>query len=73
MLAYGLAWIMSYGGLSGIWWGAMLAMLVWITIIAPLMLSQTLHHNQPVKLWGIDAGFRMVATLIKGLIIGLWS
>ena len=73
MLAYGIAWIMSYGGLHGIWWGAMLAMLIWITVIAPLMLSQTLYHNQPVKLWAIDAGFRLINTLIMGLIIGLWS
>ena len=73
MLAYGISWIMSYGGLSGIWWGGMVAMLVWITVIAPLMLSQTLYQNQPVKLWAIDAGFRMVTILIKGLIIGLWS
>jgi hypothetical protein len=37
------------------------------------MLSRTLSHNQSVKLWAIDAGFRLVTTLIMGLIIGLWS
>lgn len=72
-LSYAIGRIMSFGGLSGAWWGCMVAFLVWLMIMAPLMLSQTLYQNQPVKLWGIDAGFRLVTTLIIGLIIGIWS
>ena len=72
-LSYAIARVMSFGPMEGIQWGIMVAMLVWILVMAPLMLSQVLYQNQPIKLWAIDASFRLVTTLIIGIILGLWS
>ncbi|MFC1499927.1 DUF1761 domain-containing protein [Candidatus Zixiibacteriota bacterium] len=72
-LAYAIARIMSFGHMSGAWWGVITAVFVWFLVMAPLMLSQTLYHMKPVKLWAIDSAFRGVSTLIIGLIIGIWS
>ena len=72
-LAYAIARIMSFGDMSGLWWGVITAVFVWFLIMAPLMLSQTLYQMKPVKLWAIDSAFRGVTTLIIGIIIGIWS
>jgi hypothetical protein len=72
-LAYAIARIMSFGMMTGIAMGLMVAVLAWLLIMAPLMLSQTLYQGQPVKLFVIDSSFRLVTTLIMGIILGLWS
>jgi len=73
MLSYGIARIMSIANVSGLWWGAMLGLLVWLLFLAPLMLSQTLYQNQPVKLWWIDVSYRFIATMLTGVVLGVWS
>ena len=72
-LSYAIARIMSFGPMTGIWMGVMVALLVWFLVMAPLMLSQILYYDRPIKLWVIDSGFRLVTTLIMGVILGLWS
>jgi hypothetical protein len=73
LLSYGMARVMNLAGLSGLQGGVMIAALVWLLFLAPLMLSQSLYQNQPVKLWWIDVGYRFVSTMIVGVILGVWS
>jgi hypothetical protein len=72
-LAYAIARIMFWAGYSGAWWGLVTGFFVWILIMAPLMLSQTLYQMGSVRAWWIDAAYRGVAALLMGLIIGVWS
>jgi hypothetical protein len=72
VIAYGIARLMSAMQVTGYWWGLFLALLIAVTIIAPIMLSSVLHTAKPMRLFWIDFGYRFVGILLAGLIIGVW-
>ena len=72
VIAYGIARLMSAMNVEGYWWGGFLAVLISITIVAPIMLSQVMHQGQSMKLFCIDFGYRFIEILVAGIIIGVW-
>ena len=72
VIAYGIARLMSAMHVAGTWWGCFLALLIAITIVAPIMLSGVLHTAKLMKLFWIDYSYRFVSLLLAGLIVGLW-
>lgn len=73
LLAWAMAVFMSQGGVIGVDGGIKTALLFYLFVVAPLMLSQTMFGDQKIRLFLIDASYRLVSTLLIGVIIGFWA
>ena len=50
---------------SGLW--------VWLGFVAPVTAGVFLWEGKPLKLWVLNAGYYLVALIVMGSILALWS
>ena len=72
VLAWVLANLFQFLGVNRVVSGARVAFFLWLGFIAAPFLSMTMYEGRPMKLFGITAGFWLVAMLAMGGLIGGW-
>ena len=68
-----LASIIGLTGVKGFWMGLHIGGMIGIGCIAASMLSNNMYEQKPLKIWFINAGYRVVYFLINGGILAAWS
>lgn len=58
---------------SGVIIGAHVGLLTGVGLVAAVLLSNSMYEGRPVKVWFINASYRVVYFLIAGLILGAWQ
>jgi hypothetical protein len=66
---FGSTYLNTYGVASGM----MAAFWNWLGFIAPVTVGSVIWDGKPWKLWCINAGYYLVALLLMGVIMGIWS
>ncbi len=73
MMAFVLAVLVSYAGVSTVLQGALLGFLVWIGFLATLGLTAHVFSEKPLSTYLIDAGFQLVYAVVMGVILAAWQ
>ena len=71
LMAYVLAHFVSLLGLNTGIAGAELGFWLWLGFTGSVMLSNHLYSNDPIQLWYINAGYRLVAFMVMGAILAM--
>ncbi len=72
IMAYMMARIMSYLGLSTPQEGIRLAFMIWLGFIATSLTITYVSEGKKFTQFLIDGGFHFIILLIYGIILGLW-
>jgi hypothetical protein len=67
-----LALIIEFTSFKGAIGGLLMGFLVWIGFIGTHSLGRVLWEKRSVKLFWLDNGYNLLASLLMGLIIGVW-
>ena len=70
ILAWVLANLLQFLGVNRLLPGARTSFFLWLGFIAAPFLSMTMFEGRPMRLFGITAGFWLVAMLAMGGLIG---
>ena len=74
VIAFVLAMLVSYTGVSTVRQGAFLGFLVWIGFLATLGLTAHMHsHGKPLSIYLIDAGYQLVYAVAMGVVLAVWQ
>ena len=71
-MAFILAVLVSYTGVSTARQGAFLGLLVWIGFLATLGLTAHMFSGKPLSIYLIDAGYQLVYAVVMGVILAAW-
>ena len=71
-MAFVLAVLISYTGVSTMLQGAILGFLVWIGFLATLGLTSQIYSMKPWSIYLIDAGYQLVYSMVMGVILAAW-
>ena len=72
-MAFVLAVLLSYAGVSKVLQGAFLGLLVWIGFLATLGLTAHMFSEKRLSTYLIDAGYQLVYALVMGVILAAWQ
>ena len=72
VMAFILAVLVSYTGVSTARQGAFLGLLVWIGFLATLGLTAHMFSGKPLSIYLIDAGYQLVYAMVMGVILAAW-
>ena len=72
VMAFVLAVLVSYTGLSTVLQGAFLGLLVWTGFLATLGLTAHVSSRKPLSIYLIDAGYQLVYAVVMGVILAAW-
>ncbi len=73
VMAFVLAVLVSYTGVSTVPQGAFLGLLVWVGFLATLGLTaQTHSQGKPLSIYLIDTGYQLVYAVVMGVILAAW-
>ena len=72
VMAFVLAVLVSYVGVSTVLQGAFLGFLVWIGFLATLGLTAHVFSKKPWATYLIDAGYQLVYAVVMGVILAAW-
>jgi hypothetical protein len=72
VMAFVLAVLASYAGVSTVLQGAMLGLLVWIGFLATLGLTAHMFSEKPLSIYLIDAGYQLTYAMVMGVILAAW-
>ena len=72
VMAFVLAVLASYAGVSTVLQGAFLGFLVWIGFLATLGLTANMYSEKPLSIYLIDAGYQLVYAVAMGVILAAW-
>ena len=72
VMAFVLAVLVSYAGVSTVLQGAFLGFLVWIGFLATLGLTAHVYSERPLSIYLIDAGYQLVYAVTMGVILAAW-
>lgn len=73
VMAFVLVHATHYAGAHGIGQGAAVGFFNWLGFVAPVMLSMTIYEQRPFRLFLIGAGYLLVALVIMGAIVTVWT
>lgn len=73
VMAFVLAVLVSYTGVSTVPQGAFLGLLVWIGFLATLGLTAHMFSEKPLSTYLIDAGYQLVYAVTMGVILAAWQ
>lgn len=71
IMAFVLAWVISYYGDVTLVGGALVGFLAFLGFVAPVLANQVFYEQKPQELIVINAGYMVVALVVMGAIIGL--
>ena len=72
VMAFVLAVLISWAGVSTVLEGAFLGLLVWIGFLATLGLTANMFSEKPLSTYLLDAGYQLVYTVVMGVILAAW-
>ena len=72
VMAFVLAVLVSYAGVSTVLQGAFLGLLVWIGFLSTLGLTAHMFSEKPLSTYLIDAGYQLVYAVVMGVILAAW-
>ena len=72
VMAFVLAVLVSYAGVSTVMQGAFLGLLVWIGFLSTLGLTAHMFSERPLSIYFIDAGYQLVYAVVMGVILAAW-
>ena len=72
VMAFVLAVLLSYAGVSTVPQGAFLGFLVWVGFFATLGLTAHVFSEKPWSTYLIDAGYQRVYAVAMGVILAAW-
>ncbi len=72
VMAFVLAVLVSWTGVSTVPQGAFLGFLVWIGFLATLGLTAHMFSEKRLSTYLIDAGYQLVYALVMGVILAAW-
>ncbi len=72
VMAFVLAVLISYAGVSTIPQGALLGLLVWVGFLATLGMTAHMFSEKPLSTYLIDAGYQLVYAVVMGVILAAW-
>ena len=72
VMAFVLAALISFLGLSTLFHGALLGFFVWLGFLATLGLTSHLVSENPLSIYLIDAGYQLVYSLAMSSILTAW-
>lgn len=72
MMAYVLATIIGIMGFTGLAYGAVTGLLVWVGFLATSLLGPVLWEGRPMSLYAINAGYYLVSLVLMGAVLGAW-
>ncbi len=73
VMAFVLALLISYTGVSMVLQGAFLGFLLWIGFLATLGLTAHTFSGKPLSIYLIDAGYQLVYVVAMGIILAAWQ
>ncbi len=73
VMAFVLAVLISYAGVSTVPQGAFLGFLVWIGFLATLGLTAHMFSEKRLSTYLIDAGYQLVYAVVMGVILSAWQ
>jgi len=62
---------LAYFGETRLMTGLMSAVWMWLGFIMPVQFTDVLFSKKPVKLFGINTGYRLISLLVMGVVISL--
>ncbi len=72
VMAFVLAVLVSYAGVSTVLQGAFLGLLVWIGFLSTLGLTAHMFSEKPLSTYLIDTGYQLVYAVAMGVILAAW-
>ena len=72
VMAFVLAVLVSWTGVSTVPQGALLGLLVWIGFLATLGLTAHMFSEKRLSTYLIDAGYQLVYAVVMGVILAAW-
>ena len=72
VMAFVLATLLSYTGVSTVLEGAFLGLLVWCGFLATLGLTAKMFSEKPWSTYLIDAGYQLAYAVVMGVILAAW-
>ncbi len=72
VMAFVLAVLVSYTGVSTVLQGAFLGFLVWIGFLAMLGLTAHMFSEKPFSTYLIDVSYQLVYAVVMGVILAAW-
>ena len=72
VMAFVLAVLVSYAGVSTVLQGAFLGLLVWIGFLSTLGLTAHMFSEKPLSTYLIDAGYQLVYAVVMVVILAAW-
>ncbi len=72
VMAFVLAVLVSWTGVSTVPQGAFLGLLVWIGFLATLGLTAHMFSGNRLSTYVIDAGYQLVYAVVMGVILAAW-
>ncbi len=72
VMAFVLAVLVSYTGVSTVLQGAFLGFLVWIGFLSTLGLTAHIFSEKQLSTYLIDAGYQLVYAVVMGVILAAW-
>ena len=72
VMAFVLAVLVSYAGVSTVLQGAFLGFLVWVGFLSTLGLTAHMFSEKPLSIYFIDAGYQLVYAVVMGVILAAW-
>ncbi len=72
VMAFVLAVLVSYTGVSTILQGAFLGFLVWVGFLATLGLTANMFSDKPLSTYLLDVGYQFVYAVVMGVILAAW-
>lgn len=73
LMAYVLANIINFGGVTMAYQGAAAGFWSWLGFVVPVSLSGVLFEQKPWKWFMITASYYLVVLLINGALLALWG
>jgi hypothetical protein len=72
VMAFVLAHFVDYVEATTIGAAAQLAFWVWLGFSAPLLLGSFLWEGRPLRLWVLNAAYRLVELIVMAAILAVW-
>jgi hypothetical protein len=68
-----LAHVISYAGVIGPFFGALVGLMCWVGFTVPAAVAPTLFERRPLKLFALQSGYMALALAAMGAILGGWQ
>jgi hypothetical protein len=64
--------VIRWSGITGVRFGLLVALLVWVGFVASVLLTQVTYEHRPFAYFAISSGYRLVTLEVMGAILSIW-